>query len=73
MAGGQQLLRLMADIRIGVRVSLRGRALKVVDSTAISVEARRVLLEDEVTGEQFVVTTRVLRRQLPGSMRQHGA
>ena len=56
----------MAEIRIGVRVSLRGRALKVLGFTAMGVESRRVFLEDEETGEQFVVTTRVLGiRQLP--------
>jgi hypothetical protein len=56
----------MAKIRIGVRVSLRGRALKVVGSTAIGMESQRVFLKDEETGEQFMVTTRVLGiRQLP--------
>jgi hypothetical protein len=50
----------MAEIRIGVRVSLRGRALRVVGLSAPSEEPRRLFLEDEETGERFVVTTRVL-------------
>lgn len=50
----------MADLRIGVRVSFRGRALKVLGVSAISGESCRLLLEDEETGERFVITTRVL-------------
>jgi len=50
----------MAEIRIGVRVSLRGRALRVVGFSAASEEPRQLFLEDEETGERFVVTTRIL-------------
>jgi hypothetical protein len=50
----------MADIRIGVRVSFRGRALKVLGVSPLSEEPRRVFLEDEETGERFVISTRVL-------------
>jgi hypothetical protein len=57
----------MAEIRIGVRVSLRGRALRVVGLSAPSAEPRRLFLDDEETGERFVVTTRVLGiRRLAG-------
>jgi len=60
----------MAEIRIGVRVSFRGRALKVLGLTAMGTEARRVFVEDEETGERFVVTTRVLGiRQAPEAAR----
>ena len=51
----------MAELRIGVRVSLRGRALKVVDVAPSSDARRGVVIEDEETGERFVVTTRVVR------------
>jgi hypothetical protein len=52
----------MADLRIGVRVSLRGRALKVL---GVSDEGGqpRVVVEDEESGERFIVTTRVLARR----------
>lgn len=50
----------MADIRIGVRVSLSGRALRVIGISPKGADASRVLLEDEATGERFVVTTRVV-------------
>jgi hypothetical protein len=50
----------MAKIRIDVRVSFHGGVLKVTSCTAMSVEPRRVFLEDEETGERFVITTRVL-------------
>ena len=59
-----QQLRLMADIRIGVRVSLSGRALRVVGVSPKGVDPPRVFLEDEGTGERFVVTTRVVGSRL---------
>lgn len=52
----------MADLRIGVRVSLRGRALKVLGVSDEGGEPR-IFLEDEESGERFVVTTRVLARR----------
>jgi hypothetical protein len=58
----------MTEIRIGVRVSFRGRALRVVGSAAMSAESQRVFLEDEETGEQFVVTTVLGVRQWPEAM-----
>ena len=51
----------MADLRIGVRVSLRGRSLKVLGVSAED-GLPRVFVEDEETGERFVITTRVLAR-----------
>jgi hypothetical protein len=50
----------MADIRIGVRVSLRGRALSVIGFAPTRGEPQRVLLEDDETGERYVITTRVV-------------
>jgi hypothetical protein len=50
----------MAEIHIGVRVSFRGRAVSVIGFTPSGVEPRRVLVEDDETGERFVITTRVL-------------
>ena len=50
----------MERIRIGVRVAFRGRPLKVVDAGASGADPRRVFVEDERTGERFVITTRVL-------------
>ena len=50
----------MADIRIGVRVSFHGRALRVIGVSSNGMDPSRVFLEDEDTGEHFVVTTRVL-------------
>ena len=55
----------MADLRIGVRVSLRGRALKVLGVSDEGGEPR-VFLEDEESGERFIVTTRVLARRAAG-------
>lgn len=55
----------MTEIRIGVRVSFRGRAMRVVEATAMSAEARRTLLEDDETGERFVITTRVRGPRAP--------
>ena len=52
----------MADLRVGVRVSLRGRALKVLGVSDVGGEPR-VYLEDEESGERFIVTTRVLARR----------
>jgi hypothetical protein len=50
----------MADIRIGVRVSFKGRDLRVVGISSKDTGSSCVLLEDEDTGERFVVTTRVV-------------
>jgi hypothetical protein len=50
----------MAEIHIGVRVSFRGRALRVIGFTPSGVEPRRIFVEDEDSGERFVITTRVL-------------
>ena len=50
----------MADIRIGVRVSFKGRDLRVVGVSSKDAGSSRVLLEDEDTGERFVITTRVV-------------
>ena len=62
----------MAEIRIGVSVSFRGRALKVVGVSALGAEPRRVFLEDEDSGERFVITTRVLGvRELGGTPTTH--
>lgn len=55
----------MADLRIGVRVSLRGRSLKVLGVSA-ECGVPRVFVEDEETGERFVITTRVLASQKSG-------
>jgi hypothetical protein len=56
----------MAELRIGVRVSLRGRAMKVLGVSATTAEPSRVFLEDEETGERFVITTRVLATEASG-------
>ena len=58
--GKHDITAAMADIRIGVRVSFKGRDLRVVGVSSKGVEPSRVFLEDEVTGERFVITTRVV-------------